>query len=115
MTGTRWDAASGLRRRKPNNFRAEYGRHWRGSAGAFAELTFLWKLTIKMSESRYTTEQRAWCKTYRCETGFAPMMDQFERGEETFREAATRSIRWYEAHTSDVHLRIQKALPSLDH
>lgn len=68
-----------------------------------------------MSKSRYSAEQRTWCRKYRSETGFNPMMDAFECGDETFHEAATRSIRWYEAHSSDVHLRIQKALPPIDH
>lgn len=69
-------------------------------------------MSKRLSTTRYTEEQRNWCEMYRSETGFAPMMDLFERGEEAFREAATRSIRWYEAHTSDVHLRIQRALPA---
>src|SRR5262245_24949980 len=60
--------------------------------------------TMTTAASKYTSEQRAWCETYQRETGFAPMMDQFERGDQTFDEAAWRSIRWYEAHTSDAHL-----------
>lgn len=64
-----------------------------------------------MAKRHYTAEQRRWCATYRNETGFAPIMDSFESGQATFCEAAARAIRWYEAHASDVHLRIQRALP----
>lgn len=64
-----------------------------------------------MTKRRYTAEQRRWCKTYRSETGFTAIMDSFESGRATFHEAAAIAIRWYEAHSSDVHLRIQRALP----
>lgn len=64
-----------------------------------------------MTKRRYTAEQRRWCETYRSETGFTPIMDSFENGRATFYEAAAIAIRWYEAHSSDVHLRIQRALP----
>ncbi|ODP34989.1 hypothetical protein A9762_11510 [Pandoraea sp. ISTKB] len=67
-----------------------------------------------MGKRSYTADQKRWCETYRHETGFTPMMDSFESGMETFHEAAIRSIRWYEAHSSDAHLRIQRALPPKD-
>ncbi|SEU40513.1 hypothetical protein SAMN03159335_06329 [Burkholderia cepacia] len=64
-----------------------------------------------MAKRHYTAEQLRWCETYRSETGFTPIMDSFECGKATFFEAAASAIRWYEAHASDVHLRIQRALP----
>jgi hypothetical protein len=64
-----------------------------------------------MTKGNYTAEQQRWCDTYRSETGFAPLMESFESGRATFHEAATTAIRWYEAHASDAHLRIQRALP----
>ncbi|TES61338.1 hypothetical protein E2P84_43705 [Burkholderia cepacia] len=60
---------------------------------------------------KYTVAQRAWCDTYHRETGFHPMMDSFEAGRETFHDAATRAIRWYETHSMEAHRLIQLALP----
>lgn len=61
---------------------------------------------------KYDAQQREWCVAYEAETGFDPMMDDYEAGLQTFAEAAVSSLRWYEDHTSDAHLRISsKTIP----
>lgn len=61
---------------------------------------------------KYGPKQREWCIAYETETGFDPMMDDYEAGLQTFAEAAVASLRWYEDHTRDAHLRISgKTIP----
>ena len=61
---------------------------------------------------KYDHKQRQWCIAYETETGFDPMMDDYEAGLQTFAEAAVASLRWYEDHTRDAHLRISsKTIP----
>lgn len=68
--------------------------------------------TRRWAAPKYDHQQREWCIAYEAETGFDPMMDDYEAGLKTFAEAAVASLRWYEDHTSDAHLRISnKAIP----
>lgn len=60
----------------------------------------------KWTAACYDDRQRAWCARYEHETGFEPLMDDFEAGNQTFVEAAQASTRWYEDHTNDAYLRI---------
>lgn len=60
----------------------------------------------KWSSAKYTKEQRDWCIAYESECGFEPLMYEHDQGEKTFEQAARSSIRWYEAHTSHVLLRL---------
>lgn len=63
---------------------------------------------------KYNAQQRDWCVAYEAETGFDPMMDDYEAGLQTFAEAAVSSLRWYEDHTTDAHLRISsKVIPGV--
>ncbi|CAB3735052.1 hypothetical protein LMG22037_05927 [Paraburkholderia phenoliruptrix] len=63
---------------------------------------------MKFHKGKYTKEQQAWCENYEARTDFDPLMDDFEAGNETFYEAAQKSIRWFEDHSSD-------ALNSISH
>ena len=68
--------------------------------------------TRRWAAPKYDHQQREWCIAYEAETGFDPMMDDYEAGLKTVAEAAVASWRWYEDHTSDAHLRIsRKAIP----
>ncbi|MCI5068454.1 hypothetical protein [Acidovorax sp.] len=68
--------------------------------------------TSRWAAPKYDSQQREWCIAYEAETGFDPMMDDYEAGLQTFAEAAVASLRWYEDHTSDAHLRISsKTIP----
>jgi hypothetical protein len=60
---------------------------------------------------KYTKVQRAWCENYEARTGFDPLMDDFESGNETFRQAAQRSIRWFEDHAADALNAISHDVP----
>ena len=53
-----------------------------------------------------TSEQIAWCKNYRRETGFEALMDDFLAGKKTFISAAKQSVRWFEDWSSDTMRRI---------
>lgn len=61
--------------------------------------------------NKYTPEQWEWCIKYQRETGFDPMMEDFEAGNKTFVEAAQFACTWYEDHSSDAHLRITRGIP----
>jgi hypothetical protein len=39
---------------------------------------------MRFPKGKYTKEQREWCVLYEARTGFDPMMDDFEAGNETF-------------------------------
>ncbi|EPD40889.1 MULTISPECIES: hypothetical protein [Delftia] len=54
----------------------------------------------------YTPEQKAWCDEYERWTGFVPLMSHFEAGQSTFAACAQGSVRWYEMHTMDMHLKV---------
>lgn len=62
-----------------------------------------------------TAEQKTWLEKYERETGFEPLyQEDIDSGEKTFLEAALINVHWYEEHTSDVHLRIQRGIPGHD-
>ncbi len=54
-----------------------------------------------MAKSKMNAKQRKWCRMYQETTTFEPLMDDFEAGEETFREAALKSILWFEHWSGD--------------
>lgn len=60
---------------------------------------------------RRNKAQKAWCTNYQNETGFDPLMDDFYAGNETFVQAAKKSVRWFESWASDAHLNIGKDIP----
>lgn len=60
---------------------------------------------------RMTKEQREWCREYKRQTMFEPMMDDFRAGNETFLTCAKISIRWFEDWASDAHLNIGRNVP----
>jgi len=55
---------------------------------------------------KYTAEQLRWCRMYEAETGWAPLMCDFENGNESFYEAARRSVGWFESWASNALLRV---------
>ena len=60
----------------------------------------------KWTKKLYSEAQKKWCDDYELWTGFEPLMSHYESGEQTFEECAKASVRWYEMHTSDMHLRV---------
>ena len=56
--------------------------------------------------SKYSAEQLRWCRMYEAETGWTALMHEFEVGNETFYEAARKSIGWFESWASDALLRV---------
>lgn len=66
---------------------------------------------MKFQKGRYTPEQQAWCVLYEGRTGFDPMMDNFEAGNETFYQAAQKSVRWFEDHAADALNAISREVP----
>lgn len=64
--------------------------------------------------TRMTLEQRAWCKLYKDETTFEPLMDDFLAGNKSFLEAARFSVRWFGGWSSDAHLNISRNIPGAD-
>ena len=67
-----------------------------------------------MPKVRMTKEQRAWAKLYREQTTFAPMLDDFLAGNESFVDAARKSNRWFEDWANDAHLNISRHIPGED-
>ncbi|WP_321944454.1 hypothetical protein [Paraburkholderia tropica] len=69
---------------------------------------------MKFRKGMYTPEQQAWCVLYEARTGFDPMMDDFEAGNETFYEGAQKSVRWFEDHAADAINAISRDVPGWD-
>jgi hypothetical protein len=65
-------------------------------------------------ETHYNPKQRAWCEQFERETGFEPMLDDYESGEKSFPEIAKFNIDWFELHSNDVLLRISGEIPGRD-
>jgi len=61
---------------------------------------------MEFDAKNYSAEQIAWCKKYEKETGFEPLMFDFEAGNETFYEAARKSVGWFEDWANDALLRV---------
>ena len=57
----------------------------------------------KYSKRKYTQAQINWCKNYEFITGIEPMMCNFEAGEQTFQEAASWNVHWFEDWMHDAH------------
>jgi hypothetical protein len=66
---------------------------------------------MKFPKGKYSAEQRAWCENYESRTGFDPLMEDFEAGNETFYEAATKSVSWFEDHSCDAFLSVSSNIP----
>lgn len=64
----------------------------------------------KWPEPLYTPAQKKWCIEYESLTDFEPLMSDYEAGRQSFRECARASVRWYELHTADMHLRVSSML-----
>lgn len=58
-----------------------------------------------MSAKKLSPAQREWCKHYERETTFEPLMCDFKAGNESFEEAARKSLAWFESWASDAYLR----------
>jgi hypothetical protein len=65
-----------------------------------------------MDQSKYSAEQKKWCEDYKHETGFEPIMEEYEANKETFYQAAMRSAQWFEDWSSDAFLRISNKIPA---
>ena len=59
---------------------------------------------MKYPKAKYTQEQKRWCQTYETETTFEPLMDDYECGNESFVDAAKKSLLWFEDWSNDAHL-----------
>ncbi|WP_413216038.1 hypothetical protein [Paraburkholderia kururiensis] len=59
----------------------------------------------------FALQQREWCVLYEARTGFDPMMDDFEAGNETFYQGAAKSVRWFEDHAADALNAISRDVP----
>jgi hypothetical protein len=59
----------------------------------------------------YTEAQRQWCLRYERETTFEPLMCDYEAGNQSFVEAARRSVEWFEGWANDAHLNAGKDIP----
>lgn len=59
---------------------------------------------MDLTKKAYTADQRRWCENYVVRTGFEPLMDDFESGDETFPQAAQKSVVWFEHWSSDALL-----------
>ena len=60
----------------------------------------------KWPPPKYTEAQKKWCDDYESWTGFEPLMGDYEEGRRTFEESPKSSVRLYEMHTMDMHLRV---------
>ena len=48
-----------------------------------------------MGKRRLSAKQRQWCKEYEYRTTFEPLMDDFLAGNESFYQAAKKSLNWF--------------------
>ncbi len=69
---------------------------------------------MKFEKGMYSGEQRAWCENYQSRTGFEPLMEDFEAGNETFYQGATKSVSWFEDHSNDALLSVSSNIPGFD-
>lgn len=60
---------------------------------------------------RMTSAQTAWCREYKHQTTFEPLMDDFKAGNATFSQCAHSSVRWFEDWSTDAHLNISRNIP----
>lgn len=65
----------------------------------------------KYPKRKYTDDQREWCQQYEHQTTFEPLMCDYEAGNESFIEAAQKSVHWFESWSSDAYLRISERIP----
>jgi hypothetical protein len=56
---------------------------------------------MRFPKKLYSEEQKAWCVNYENRTTFEPLMDDYEAGNCTFQEAASRSVHWFESWSGD--------------
>jgi len=61
---------------------------------------------MEFDTTKYSAAQIAWCHKYYGETGFEPLMCDFEAGNETFYEAARKSVGWFEDWATEKLLRV---------
>ena len=61
---------------------------------------------MELDLTKYSAAQIAWCQKYYAETGFEPLMCDFEAGNETFYEAARKSVGWFEDWANDALRRV---------
>jgi len=66
---------------------------------------------MKFKAGKYSAAQKKWCEMYERETGFEPLMCDYEAGNEEFRIAAKKSNRWFESWSSDALLHITQDDP----
>lgn len=69
---------------------------------------------MNIKNKKYTKKQIEWCDNYLDATTFDPLMDQFEAGEETFQQAAQRSVHWFEQWSQNALLNCDKNQISLN-
>ena len=60
-----------------------------------------------MTKRKLTAQQRAWCKNYDQRTTFDPLMDDFFAGNESFLDAARKSVRWFEEWSNEAHCNVR--------
>ena len=62
--------------------------------------------TVKRRRAAMTPKQREWCKHYEQQTTFAPLMDDFLAGNESFQSAAQKSVQWFWNWSTDTYLAV---------
>lgn len=59
---------------------------------------------VAPGKRRRTKRRIAWCVHYQRVTTFEPLMDDFMAGNESFVEAAQKSLQWFEDWSNDAYL-----------
>ena len=58
-------------------------------------------------KSMYTAAQAEWCRTYERETLFEPVMDDYEQGTMSFKQAQVWNVEWFRLWSIETHKKLK--------
>lgn len=61
----------------------------------------------KYPKKLYSEDQKNWCSRYEADTGFEPLMDEYEAGNESFVDGAKRSLGWFSDWAEETHRKLE--------
>ena len=68
------------------------------------------KETREYGVKLYSQKQANWCRAYEIETSFEPVMEDYEAGTMTFREAQDWNIAWFKAWAIETHGNLERSV-----
>ena len=62
------------------------------------------------SAKLYLKRQAQWCRMYEIETSFEPVMEEYEQGNFTFRQAQDWNIAWFKSWAIETHEKLERGV-----